>query len=200
MAHPVLGLERRRDPRRRSRPAGDAVEPVPTRPGVGAHAGAGHRRQRRDRRRLRRPLLLGYRDLRRAVPRLHQPRHRPQAAAIPVEHVAHRAPASGRPQQQGCALPLAHDQRRGGVGVLRRRHGPVPHQRGDHVRPQAVPRRDRRHLLPRRRGRGDARRDGTHVGRPRLLRDERREGVSTSTASPAPTSTPPWSTTTCTRT
>ena len=76
--------------------------------------------------------------------------------------------------QRGRAVPVAHDQRRGGVGVLRRRHGAVPHQRGDRVRPQALPRRHRRRRLPRRRGRGDPRRDGAPVGGPRLLREQRR--------------------------
>ena len=58
-------------------PAGDALEPVPARPGQRPDPGAGHRRQGRHRRRLRGPLLLGHRDLRRAVPRLHRARRRP---------------------------------------------------------------------------------------------------------------------------
>ena len=49
--------------------------------------------------------------------------------------------AGGRAQPGRRAVPVAHDQRRGGVGVLRRRHRPVPHQRGDRLRPQALPRR-----------------------------------------------------------
>ena len=67
-------------------------------------------------------------------------------------------------------------------------------------RAEALPRRQRRRRLPRRRGRRDPRRDGAPLGGPRLLRDERRARASTSTASPAPTSTRPSSTTTCTRT
>ena len=58
-----------------------------------------------------------------------------------------------------CAVPVAHHQRRRGVGLLRRRHGAVPHQRGGGVRPAALPRSDRRRRLPRPRRRGDPRRD-----------------------------------------
>ena len=46
------------------------------------------------------------------------------------------------------AVPVAHDHRRGGVGLLRRRDGAVPHQRGGRLRPQALPRRQRRHRVP----------------------------------------------------
>ena len=86
-------------------------------------------------------------------------------------------PAGDRAEPGRRAVPVADDQRRGGVGVLRRRHRAVPHQRGDRLRPQALPRRQRRHRLPRRRGGRDPRRDGPAVGGPRLLRRQRRGDV-----------------------
>ena len=86
-------------------------------------------------------------------------------------------PAGGRAEPGRRAVPVADDQRRGGVGLLRRRHRAVPHQRGDRLRPQALPRRQRRHRLPRRRGGRDPRRDGAAVGGPRLLRRQRRGDV-----------------------
>ena len=97
-------------------------------------------------------------------------------------------------------LPVAHDQRRGGVGLLRRRHGAVPHQRRGRVRPHALPR-------------GDA---ATSTSSPtRVPRSSSRRpacgptsGSTRATASqtfhihgsPGPTSTRPSSTTTSTRT
>ena len=133
----------------------------------------------------------------------------PSADALPLADAADRPQPRGRPQPGRRAVPVAHDQRRGGVGVLRGRHGAVPHQRGDRLRPQALRRRQRRHRLPRHRRRRDPRRDGAAVERPRLLlqpwREQRQRRTrpsrrSTSTASPGRTSTRPWSTTTCTRT
>ena len=123
-----------------------------------------------------------------------------KAAAVPLAHAADGPPAGRRAEPARRAVPVANDQRRGGVGLLRRRHRAVPHQRRRRLRPQALPRRQRRRRVPRRRGRRDPRRDGPPVGGPRLLRDERRASRSTSTASPVPTSTRPSSTTTCTRT
>ena len=91
----LLDGERHRTPRRRQGAAGDPLEPLPARPGLGAHARAGHRREGRHRWRLRRPLLLGHRGLRRAVPRLHRPGSGAQGGALPLG-AARRAPASGR--------------------------------------------------------------------------------------------------------
>ena len=104
-------------------------------------------------------------------------RTRPASCCGSAGAAAAGPPAGHRAQPDRRAVPVAHDQRRGGVGLLRRRHRPVPHQRGDRVRPQAVPRRQRRHRLPRRRGGRDPRRDGAPVGGPRLLRRQRRRGV-----------------------
>ena len=65
MARRVLGGSRRRGRAATTVPAGGPLEPVPARPGQRAAPDARHRRQGRDRRRLRGPLLLGHRDLRR---------------------------------------------------------------------------------------------------------------------------------------
>ena len=178
----LLGRQRHRAARRRRRPAGRALEPVPAGPGQRPDPGARHRRQGRHRRRLRGPLLLGHRDVRRAVPRLHEPGDGPQAAAVPLA-AAGQGPRAGRRAEPGRrAVPVAHDQRRRGVGVLRRRHRAVPHQRGHRLRPQALPRRQRRRRLPRRRGGRDLRRDGPAVGGPRVLLDQRCRRCSGSTA------------------
>ena len=88
-----------------------------------------------DRDRLRRPLLLGHRDLRPAVPDPHvaggrpQPAHAPGAACCPTP--ARRA-RRGRLRRR--ALPVAHDQRPRGVRLLRRRHRAVPHRRRHRLR------------------------------------------------------------------
>ena len=65
----VLGAQRRRDRGRARAPAGGALQPVPAHAGHGARRGPRRGRQGRDRPRLRGPLLLGHRDLRRPVPR-----------------------------------------------------------------------------------------------------------------------------------
>ena len=93
MARRVLVERGHRTPRRRPRPAGPPLEPVPARSGVGAHTGAGHRRERRDRGRLRRSLLLGHRGLRRPVPVVHESRGGPEDHPLPMED-ARRAPAN----------------------------------------------------------------------------------------------------------
>ena len=87
-------------------PAGRAVEPVPARPGQRPDPGAGDRRQGRHGRRLRGPLLLGHRDLRGAVPRLHEPR-RPPASCCGSAGGSCRRPASGPPRlnQVGALYP-----------------------------------------------------------------------------------------------
>jgi alpha,alpha-trehalose phosphorylase len=199
VARRVLGDVRHRTARRRPGPAGAPVEPLPARAGVGAHPGAGHRREGGHRRRLRRPLLLGHRGLRRC-----------RSSPTPIRKRRARSSASagrcstplgpGREMSQvGCAVSVAHDQRRGGLGLLRRRHRAVPHQRRCRPGAAALPRRVRRHRLPRHEGaeilvetaRLWARSGSTRRTAP---------GRSTSTESPDPTSTPRSSTTTATRT
>ncbi len=200
VARRVLVERRHRTPRRRPRPAGPALEPVPARPGVGAHAGAGHRREGRHRRRLRRPLLLGHRGLRGAVPRLHDARGGPEGHPLPMEDARRRPPTRRRDEPGRSAVPVAHDQRRGGLRLLRGRHRAVPHQRSGGARAAPLSRGVRRHRLPVARGRRDPRRDRTPVGRSRLLLEQRIGARSTSTGSPDPTSTRRSSTTTSTRT
>ena len=119
----VLGQQRRRAARRRARPAGDALEPLPARPGERPDPGARHRRQGRHRRRLRGPLLLGHRDVRRAVPRLHEPRAGPQGPALPLAPAAPGPPAGGRAEPGRRAVPVAHDHR------ARRRRPTTPRAR-----------------------------------------------------------------------
>ena len=96
------------------------MEPVPARPGERPDPGAGHRRQGRDRRRLRGPLLLGHRDLRRAVPRLHRARTRP-ASCCASAGTRCRPPASGRSSSTRSARCT-----RGGRSTARRRRRTTP--------------------------------------------------------------------------
>ncbi len=112
------------------RTAGDALEPVPARAGVDPHAGAGHRRQGRHRRRLRRPLLLGHRGVRHARS---SPTPTPSRLARLLRFRWHMLDAARQRadvmNQRGGAVSVADDQRRGGLRLLRGRHRPVPHQR-----------------------------------------------------------------------
>ncbi len=94
-----------------------------------------------------------------------------------------RRPPPGRgAHHAGRAVPVAHDQRRGGLGLLRRRHRAVPHQRRHLLRAA--------HLRPGHRGRGVPRprgdrhpgRDRADVGRPGVLARATARTRSTSTA------------------
>ena len=82
-------------------------------------------------------------------------------------------PAGDRDVAARRAVPVAHDQRRGGVGLLPGRHRPVPHRRRRRLRDRPLRHRHRRHRVPPRRGRRDAGRDRPAVRRPRLLRPAR---------------------------
>ena len=86
-----------------------------------------------------------------------------------------RPGAGRRARPAGRPVPVAHDQRRGGVGLLRRRHRAVPHQRRHRVRAERSTSRrrgDLDFLDPR--GHRHPGRDRPHVGRPRLLVQRRR--------------------------
>ena len=111
--------------------AGDPVEPLPARPGqrpgptgTGVPAkgvtGSGYER----------PLLLGHRDLRRCrsspTPRRELARN---ALRFRYRMLPRRARAGPRAGPARRAVPVAHDQRRGGLGLLRGRHRAVPHRR-----------------------------------------------------------------------
>ena len=69
----------------------------------------------------------------------------------------------------GRAVPVADDQRRGGLRVLRRRHRAVPHQRRHRLRDAPVQPRHRRPRVPARPGRRGARRDRALLDAARLL-------------------------------
>ena len=64
----------------------------------------------------------------------------PQRAALPRDPAAAGPRPRGRHVAAGRALPVAHDQRRGGLGLLRRWHRAVPHRCGHRVRLREVPR------------------------------------------------------------
>ena len=68
----LLGARRRRGGRRRGDPAGRPLRPLPRPPGRRPRRAAGHPRQGTDRLRLRRPRLLGHRDVRAAAAHLHR--------------------------------------------------------------------------------------------------------------------------------
>ena len=91
-------------------------------------------------------------------------------------------PQARVPAQRGRrALPVADDQRRRGIRVLRRRHRAVPHQRRRQLRAREVRARDRRRRVPLPRGRRHRRRDGAAVDDPRLLAHERRGATASET-------------------
>ena len=138
-----------------------------------AGAGLGGAGQGADRPGLRGPLLLGHRDLRHPLPRLHAAADRPQPAALPRQHAADGARARRRAGPARGALPVADDQRRGGVRLLPGRDGPVPHRRRRRPRRPALRQRLRRRRLPGPDGRRDPRRDRATVGGPRLPRRRR---------------------------
>ena len=165
----LLGAVGRRGARAARGAAGDSLEPVPGR--------AGHRPGRAVRRAgqggdgigLWRPLLLGHRDLRAAVPDLHLAADGPERAALPLQHARRRPAAGAGPGPERCAVSLADGQRRGGVGVLRRRNRAVSHRRRHRVRPVEVRRSEWRPGVHEPRGRGHHGRDRPDVGRSRVL-------------------------------
>ncbi len=159
VARPVLGTHRHRRRRRRRGPAGDPLEPVPDGPGLGPDRRARHRRQGGHGQRLRRSLLLGHRGLHGAAAGVHQPRRRPRPAPLPPPHPSLGAPTGDRDVAARGVVPVADDQRRGGLGVLPGGHRPVPHRRRRRPRHRPLRHRHRRHRVPLRRGRRDPRRD-----------------------------------------
>ena len=136
-----------------------------------------HTRQGPDRDRLRRPLLLGHRVLRRPVPHLHPPAGGAQRAALPSRDARRRPPPRGRALAVRGALPVADDQWRRGLRLLPGRHGAVPPQRRHRLRPDQVRARDRRPPVPPPPGRRHPRGDGSAVGRCGFLAAQRRPVV-----------------------
>ena len=138
-------------------------------------------REGRQRPRLRRPLLLGLRGLRHAVPHPRQPGVGEGAAARALRHARRRAPAGARRRPRGRALPVAHDQRRGGVRLVRGRHRAVPHQRRHRLRDAPLQPRLGRPRLPARAGRGGAGGDRALLDGARVLLRAPRRRSSAST-------------------
>ena len=129
---------------RRGDPAGDPLRDVPRAAGRRPRGGPAHPGQGPVRERLRRPLVLGRRDVRAARAHLHHPGRRGPRAALAAEHPARR-PRPGRPARpERCRLPVAHDHRRRVLGVLAGRDRRVPRERGHRARRRRVRAGDRR--------------------------------------------------------
>ena len=203
LARRVLGALRRRDRGPAGHPAGRALEPVPARPGRGPRRRpAASPAKGVTRLRLRRPLLLGHRDLRAArsspTPRPSWPATRCGSGYSMLDAAAPRARELN---ERGALFPWRTINGEEASRLLRGRHRAVPHQRRRRLRAQPVRRRHRRRRLPQPRGpsTSSSRRRGmwADLG---FWREQRRRRRSTSTASPGPTSTRPSSTTTSSRT
>ena len=163
--------------------------------------GHGVARQGRHRPRLRGPLLLG--RARSTSCRSWSTQARPgrsscSAARYDMLGAARTPGARGRPSRR--AVSVAHDQRRGGLGLVRGGHGAVPHQRRHRLRAAPLQPRLRRPRLPARPGRRGAGGDRALLARPRVLLRAPRRAVLHPRGHRARTSTRPWSTTTPTRT
>ena len=192
----VLGQGRPRDRRRPAAAAGAAVLPLPGAAGRRAGRAPGDRRQGPHRAGLRRALLLGRRDLRAAGVHVHPARA--AADALRWRHsTLDLAYAHAGPGPRGRGVRLADDQRRGVLGLLARGHRRVPRQRRHRRRRHALRRGHRRRRV---RARGRRRPAGGDRPAVALAGPPRQDGRSASTASPGPTSTPLWPTTTSTRT
>ncbi len=166
---PVLEHLRRRDRRGRRAPAGRPVQPVQPVPVGRPRRPDEPRRQGPLGRGVRGPLLLGHRDLRAPVLRLHPARDRAGPPPLPVRDPRQGPRAGVRDEPARGALPVADDRRRGGVSLLPGRHRAVPHQRRHRVRDHQVRGGERRPIAAVRRRRRGRVRDGAPVGRPRGL-------------------------------
>ena len=98
--------------------AGGAMEPVPTGPGGRSRGGDGHSGEGSQRLRVRRPLLLGHRGLRDAVPHVHLADARAQRSAVPLRHAA-----GGGAAGQGSRSKTVRCSR--GAPSTARRHRPT---------------------------------------------------------------------------
>ena len=180
-------------------PAGHPLEPLPGGPGHRPGRAVRGARQGRHRIRLRRPLLLGHRGLRAAVPHLHLARDGPQRAAVPVQH-ARRGPRGGP-----TSWPRAARCSRGGRSTARRPRPTTPRAPRSTTSTPTSPTRCASTWTPPATRTSCAARASTSWSRPPGCGPTSASGgtaalnghrTSTSTGSPAPTSTPPWSTTT----
>ena len=154
-----------------------------------ARRAAGDPGQGPDRARLRRPRLLGHRDLRAAGADLHRARRgRATRCAGATRRSTWRASARSELGLRGRGVPVAHDPRRGVLGLLAGRHRRVPHQRRHRRRGRPLrATRPATTTFEREVGRRAAGRDRAAVALARPPR--RRRAASASTASPGPTST-----------
>ena len=194
----LLGAQRHRDRGRARRPAGGPLQPLPAAPGDRPHGRRRRARQGRHRPRLRGPLLLGHRDLRRPVPRPHDARVGAAGCSSSAARTCpRRASARARSGTRGALFPWRTINGARGLRVVRVGNRAVPHQRRHRARAAPVQPRHRRPRLHARPGRRGGLRDGEAVDGARVLP---RAAASASTPSPAPTSTRPSSTTTPTRT
>ena len=195
---PLLDPGRRRDRGRRRAAAGGSLRALSHAAGRRAGRAARDRRQGPDRPRLRRPRVLGHRELRAAGAHLHPPGRGRRRAGLAPRHARPRDGASASAAPGGRRVPVADDPRAGVLRVLARR---------------APPRSTSTATSPTRSS-ATCTRPATRPSRPARgsscwstpLACGARSAItttparSTSTASPAPTSTRPWSTTTSTRT
>ena len=193
-----------RSRRRGRRPAGGAaggpLEPLPARPGRGPRRAVRRPGQGRHRLRLRRPLLLGHRDLRAAVPHLHLAADGPQRAALPLQ-AARRGPACAPSElaQSGALFPWRTINGEEASAYYAAGTAQYHIDADISYALMQVRRRHRRPGLPARA------RASTSSSRPPGCGPTSASGASngdgrrpsTSTASPGRTSTPPSSTTTC---
>ena len=140
----LLGGRGRRGRRRRGDPAGRPVRAVPHPAGRRARRAAADPGQGPDRDRVRRPHLLGHRDVRAPGADLHAPVRRGGRAALAGHHPRHRARARGRARPRRRGVRVADDPRRGVLRLLARGHGRLPHQRRHRRRRRELPRRDAR--------------------------------------------------------
>ena len=171
----VLVAQRRRARGRSRAPAGGALQPVLADAGDRARRGSRRAGEGRDRARLRGPLLLGHRDLPRAVPVPHHAALGQAGAGVPLRDARRGADARGADRSRRRRVPVADDRRIRGVGVVCRRDRAAPHQRRRRLRDAPVQPGHRRPRLHARPGRRSARRDGALLDRAGLsLRAPRR--------------------------
>ena len=142
----LLGRRRRRDRGRPGAAAGGPLQPVPRAAGGRPRRAARHRRQGPHRTGVRRARVLGHRGLRPAAADLHRPARRGRRAAVAAEH-PRPGPAPGPDPGPGrCGVPVAHDPRRGVLGVLAGRHRGAAPERGDRPCRRPLPPGHRRRL------------------------------------------------------
>ena len=195
----LLGARRRRARRRPRAAAGDALRAVQRAAVGGARRAPRDPGQGADRQRLRRALVLGHGDLHAAgadVRRAGGRARRAAGGATRRSTVARARSAGAGPAGRGVSV--AHDLRPGVLGLLAGGHGGVSHQRRHRRRHAPLPRGDRRRGVRARAPRSSC--SSRPPGCGARSDTTTRRAAFASTASPGPTSTPRWPTTTSTRT